>query len=52
MNDLTIQVQLLECRYSAAPVIAAGALTGLALKTVLDSCKSPRPSKQEDVNPD
>lgn len=34
----------------AAPVITAGAVTGLALKTVVDSWKSPRPSKQEDVN--
>lgn len=33
----------------AAPVIAAGAVTGLALKTVVDSWNSPRPSKQ-DVN--
>ncbi|MGQ9870421.1 hypothetical protein [Leptodesmis sp.] len=31
----------------AAPVVAAGAVTGLALKTVLDSWKSPSPGKQD-----
>ncbi len=30
----------------AAPVIAAGAVTGLAVKTVLDSWKAPSPKKR------